>query len=98
MLQKLAGIALICLAAPAQAEVSSAEITYQSCRVCHDTAKGATITPLVGRSAEDLGAAFAQMAENPAAQSIMHRFLVGLSDQEIADLTLYIATLAGERK
>lgn len=98
MLKFWAISALVCIAGPAFADVSAAEITYQSCRVCHDTAAGAAIPPLAGRSQAELEAAFAAMEASPEAQSIMHRFTAGLSADEIAALTAFIASQTGAKK
>lgn len=74
-----------------------AQISYESCKVCHGIGEGEGAIPSIeGKSFEALLAALMLFSRAEGSSTIMHQFLPGFTDAEIEDLARYVSSLGGE--
>lgn len=87
---QLSTVVIVALVGPALA--SSEDVTMVSCSVCHGlTGSGASIPTINGRDSQELLALMLSFAAGDTSATIMHRFLAGMSSEELELLAVYIS-------
>lgn len=72
----------------------SEELTMVSCSMCHgSTGSEASIPTINGRDSQELLALMFSFASGDTTATIMHRFLLGMSNEELELLAAYISGL-----
>lgn len=72
------------------------DIAMVSCSVCHGPAGSEVSIPtLNGRDSQELLALMLSFASGDTSATIMHRFLAGMSNEELDLLATYISGLGG---
>jgi cytochrome c553 len=90
MFRSLIILALICAGGAGLAQDTSAEITAESCAVCHNDS--ATAIPKIGdRSFKELTDTLTGFRQAGSTVTIMHNFVAGLTAQEIEDLARFLS-------
>jgi cytochrome c553 len=97
MLRTLPVLFFFCTGGAAIAQATTEEITYLSCRICHDAAGPATSIPVLkGRSYEELIEKLNTFIGEADVSTIMHRFASGFTAAELDNLARYISGLEGD--
>lgn len=93
---QLSAAVFISFVGPALA--GSEEVTMVSCSVCHGpTVKEMSIPTINGQDKEELLALLLSFTSSDSITTIMHRFLVGMSSEELDRLAAYISGLGTTR-
>lgn len=81
----------------AHSQNAIAQISYESCTVCHGSNGDERAIPSIeGRSYETLLAALTRFSQAEGSSTIMHQFMPGFTSAEIEDLARYVSSLEGE--
>lgn len=96
MVRGMVFLAFLCVGAAAVAQTPAAEITYVSCGACHGDGAGRNAIPEIrGLPEETLLASLNGFAKDAGTSTIMHRFIVALTPEEIEDLARHVSRLEG---
>lgn len=97
MFRSLSLSLLICAGGVVPIHASPTEITYDACRICHDASTGESAIPAIaGQPRDTLLAKMQTFHDGSGDATIMHRFLVGMSADEIDSLAGYISSQESE--
>ena len=89
---QLSTLVVVALVGPALA--GSGDVTMVSCSVCHgSTVSESSIPTINGRDSKELLALMLSFASGETTATIMHRFLAGMSNEELELLAAYISGL-----
>lgn len=96
MLKRLTSCLFLCAATGALAETTAEAVTFASCALCHGDGAGEGAIPAInGQPYEELRTKLHGFAGTEAEGTIMHRFVTGLTAEEIEDLARYVSGLEG---
>lgn len=99
MLKGLTLFMFMSVGGAALAQDSPAQISYESCMVCHGSGEGEGAIPAIaGQPYETLLASLQFFAQEAGSSTMMHQFMPAFTATEIEDLAMYVSSLEGETK